>query len=44
MNGVKYSKAVASATDAGIKRKKHDSGLTTLIIPNEEMKDVMKIA
>ena len=35
--------AAASAIDAGIQKKMHDSGTTTLIISNEEMKDVMKI-
>ena len=37
--------AAASAIDAGIqkKKKKHDSGITTLIIANEEMNDKMKI-
>ena len=34
--------AVASAIDAGIK-KKHGSGTTTLIISNKEMNDIMKI-
>ena len=33
----------ASATDAGIQKKIHGSGTTTLIISNEEMNDVMKI-
>ena len=32
-----------SAIDAGIEKKIHDSGATTLIIPNEEMNDIMKI-
>ena len=38
--------AAASAIDAGIqkkKTKKHGSATTTLIIPNEEMNDIMKI-
>ena len=36
--------AAASAIDAGIqKKKKNDSGITTLIIANEEMNDRMKI-
>ena len=39
--------AVASATDAGIQKKMHDSGTTTgtttLIISNEEMNDIIKI-
>ena len=35
--------AAASATDAGIKKKQHGSGTTTLIISNEEMNDIMKI-
>ena len=39
--------AAASAIDAGIQKKKkkkiHSSGTTTLIIPNEEMNDIMKI-
>ena len=33
----------ASAIDAGIQKKIHISGTTTLIISNEEMNDVMKI-
>ena len=32
-----------SATDVGIQKKIHGSGTTTLIIPNEEMNDIMKI-
>ena len=35
--------AAASAIDAGIQKKIHDSGITTLIISNEEMNDIMKI-
>ena len=35
--------AAASATDAGIQKKIHGSGTTTLIISNEEMNDIMKI-
>ena len=35
--------ATASAIDAGIQRKIHGSGTTTLIISNEEMNDTMKI-
>ena len=35
--------AAASATDAGIQKKIHGSGTTTLIISNEEMNDLMKI-
>ena len=35
--------AVASALDTGIKKKKHGSGITTLIISSEEMNDIMKI-
>ena len=36
--------AAASAIDAGIqKKKKNGSGTTTLIIANDEMKDIMKI-
>ena len=35
--------AAASAIDAEIQKKIHGSGTTTLIIPNEEMNDVMKI-
>ena len=34
--------AAASAIDAGIQKKIHGSGLTTLIISNEEM-NIMKI-
>ena len=33
----------ASAIDAGIQKKMHGSGTTTLIISNEEMNDIMKI-
>ena len=33
----------ASAIDAGIQKKIHSSGTTTLIISNEEMDDIMKI-
>ena len=35
--------AAASAFDAGIQKKLHRSGTTTLIISNEEMNDIMKI-
>ena len=35
--------AAASAIDAGIQKKIHGSGTTTLIISNEEMNDIMKI-
>ena len=35
--------AAASAIDAGIQMKIHGCGTTTLIIPNEEMNDIMKI-
>ena len=35
--------AAASAIDAGIQKKIHGSGTTTLIISNEEMNDRMKI-
>ena len=35
--------AAALAIDAGIQKKIHGSGATTLIISNEEMNDVMKI-
>ena len=37
--------AAASAIDEGIQKKKkiHGSGITTLIISNEEMNDIMKI-
>ena len=35
--------AAASAMDAGIQKKMHGSGTTTLMIPNEEMNDIMKI-
>ena len=35
--------AAASAIDAGIQKKIHGSGTTTLIISNEEMNDTMKI-
>ena len=33
----------ASAIDSGIQKKIHGLGTTTLIIPNEEMNDIMKI-
>ena len=33
----------ASATDAAIQKKVFRSGTAALIIPNEEMKDIMKI-
>ena len=35
--------AAASALDAGIQKKIHRSGTTTLITSNEEMNDIMKI-
>ena len=35
--------AVASATDVAINKKMFGSGVTTLIISNEEMNDIMKI-
>ena len=35
--------AAASAIDAGIQKKIHGSGTTTLIISNEEMNYLMKI-
>ena len=35
--------AAASAVDAGIQKKIHGSGTTTLIISNEEMNDIMKM-
>ena len=35
--------AATSAIDAGIQKKIHDSGTTTLIISNKEMNDKMKI-
>ena len=35
--------AAASVIDAGIRKKIHGSGRTTLIISNEEMNDIMKI-
>ena len=35
--------AAASATDAGIHKKMFESGMTTLIISNEEMNDIMKL-
>ena len=35
--------AAASAIDAGIQKKIHGSGTTTLIISNEEMNDITKI-
>ena len=35
--------AAASAIDAAIQKKRHGSGTTTLMIPNEEMNNIMKI-
>ena len=35
--------AAGSAIDAGIQKKIHGSGATTLIISNKEMNDTMKI-
>ena len=35
--------AAGSAIDAGIQKKIHGSGTTTLIISNEEMNDIMQI-
>ena len=35
--------ATASAIDAGIQKKIHGSGTTTLVISNKEMNDIMKI-
>ena len=35
--------AAASAIDAGIQKKIHGSGTTTLIISNKEMNDIIKI-
>ena len=35
--------AAASAIDAGIQKKIHGSGTTTLVISNEEMNDIIKI-
>ena len=35
--------AATSAIDAGIQKKTHGSGITTLIISNEEMNDIIKI-
>ena len=35
--------AATSAIDAGIQKKIHGSGTTTLIISNEEMNDILKI-
>ena len=35
--------AAASAIDAGIQKKIHGSGTTTLIISNKKMNDIMKI-
>ena len=36
--------AAASPVDAGIQKKIHGSGTTTLITANKEMNDIMKIA
>ena len=35
--------AAASTTDAGIQKKIHSPGTTTLVISNKEMNDIMKI-
>ena len=35
--------AAAATTDAAIKKKIFGSGMTTLIISNEEMNDIIKI-
>ena len=35
--------AAMSAIDAGVQKKIHGSGTTTLIISNEEMNNIMKI-
>ena len=35
--------AAVSATDAAIQKKRFSSGMTTLIISNEEMDDILKI-
>ena len=35
--------AAASATDAAIQKKIYGSGMTTIIISNKEMKEIMKI-
>ena len=35
--------AAASTIDAGIQKKIHGSGTTTLVISNKEMNDIMKI-
>ena len=35
--------ATASAIDAGIQKKIHRSGTTTLIISNKEMNDIIKV-
>ena len=35
--------AAASEIDAGIQKRIHRSGTTTVIISNEEMNDIMKI-
>ena len=35
--------AAASAIDAGIQKKIHGSGTTTLIISNEEMNEIIKV-
>ena len=41
--GSLLSKLATSAIDAGIPKKIHGSGTTTLIISNEEMNDILKI-
>ena len=35
--------AASSAIDAGVQKKIHGSGTTTLVISNKEMNDIMKI-
>ena len=37
------STAIASATDAAIHKNMFESGMTTLIISNEEINDIMKM-
>ena len=38
-----FTKVMTVAIDAGIPKKIHGSGTTTLIISNEEMNDIIKI-
>ena len=41
--GLLHLTAASSAIDAGVQKKIYGSGITTLVISNEEMNDIMKI-